>query len=137
MSRTVVGATILVICLILATIPTAIYAKPFTVSQFFITEADNGKTINVNQGNIFILKLNENPSTGYSWQLSLSSGLKLLSDNYYSSQSSGPRPIVGAGGYHLWIIQAKSKGSQQVEATYKRPWEQDGVQTFKLNVVVV
>lgn len=139
MSRTAIGVTVLLICLILAAIPTAVYAKPSTASQLIITEADNGKTINVKQGQTFSLKLNENPSTGYSWQLELSSGLKLLSDKYYSSQSSGTngRIFVGAGGYHLWVIQAKNKGSQQVEATYERPWEQAGIKTFKLNVVVV
>ncbi|MDQ1254639.1 MAG: inhibitor of cysteine peptidase [Euryarchaeota archaeon] len=138
MSRIVTGVTILAICLILATIPTATYAEPFATSQHVITEADNGKTINVKQGHIFILKLNENPTTGYSWQLSLSSGLKLLSDKYYSSKSFGSSEnSIGAGGFHLWIIGAKNKGPQQVEAIYKRSWEQDGIQTFKLNIVVV
>jgi inhibitor of cysteine peptidase len=139
MSRTVSGVTVLIICLILATLPAAVYAKPSAASNLMITEADNGKTINVKQGNTFILKLNENPSTGYSWQLSLSSGLKLLSEKYYPSKSSGPNGIliVGAGGYHLWVIEATNKGSQQVEATYKRSWEQAAGKTFKLNVEVV
>ena len=138
MSRTIFGVTVLLICLVLAAIPTAVYAKPSTASQLIITEADNGKTINVKPGHIIILKLNENPSTGYSWQMKLSKGLELLSDKY-SSESSGPggRAILGAGGYHLWTIEAKYKGSQQVEAIYKRSWEQAEVKAFKLTVVVV
>ncbi|WP_157860098.1 hypothetical protein [Methanosarcina acetivorans] len=38
MSRAVPGVTVVVIYLILATIPTAAYAKPSTASQHMITE---------------------------------------------------------------------------------------------------
>ena len=138
MSSTVIGVTVLLICLILSAVPTAVYAKPSSESQLTITEVDNGKTINIKPGQTFILKLNENPSTGYSWQMKLSNGLELLSDKYYSSESSGQgvRAILGAGGYRLWIIKARNNGFQQVEAIYKRSWEQAEEKTFKLNVVV-
>jgi len=142
MSRFVPGITILIICLVLATLPTAVCAKSDTISQNkILTESDNGKTIHIKEGHAFYLKLKENPSTGYSWKLSLSGGLNQLSDKYYSPESSkkGGKFVIGAAGYHLWEIKAVAKGSQQVNAIYKRSWEPvtGREQTFTLNVVVV
>jgi predicted secreted protein len=86
-----------------------------------ITESHNGKTLNLKNGETFYLKLYENPSTGYSWQLNLSKGLSILSDNY--TQDPEPPGYVGGGGTHLWVIKAVTQGSQQVNGIYKRSWE--------------
>lgn len=139
MSKLVSGIIVLVTCLALVTLPTAVCAKPDTVSQNkMITESDNGNTIYIKEGHAFFLKLKENPSTGYSWQLRLSTGLNQLSDKYQPLESSEKNFIIGAGGFHLWKIEGVAKGNQQVNAIYKRSWESTGKeQTFKLNVVVV
>ena len=106
-----------------------------------VTKADNATTISLENGEIFYLRLDENPSTGYSWQINLSDGLNLLSDKYYPPESSAEvqRPLVGAGGVHLWEIKANSEGSQQVNGIYKRSWENTTgtEETFTLNVEVV
>ncbi|RPJ64569.1 MAG: hypothetical protein EHM20_18255 [Alphaproteobacteria bacterium] len=146
-SRTVTGITVLIICLILATLPTAVCAKndlgnklisDTAGQQKVITEADNGNTMYLKEGQTFILKLNENPSTGYSWQLSRDDGLNLLWDKYHpweSSEESG-NIVIGAGGFHVWKIEAMNDG--KVKATYKRPWEPETgrEKTFTLNVIV-
>lgn len=141
-SRTVPEMTVLIICLILVMLPAAVCAAPDTVGQDkIITENDNGNSIDLKNGHAFYLKLNENPSTGYSWQLSLSNGLNLLSDKYhpFESSKSGKNFVVGAGGFHLWRIKAEAEGSQQVKAVYKRPWEPETgrEQTFILDVRVI
>jgi inhibitor of cysteine peptidase len=68
-----------------------------------ITENYNGKTVQIKQGDSFCLRLEENPSTGYSWQLNLSKGLGLLSTKYYpqGSSKSNQRLIVGSAGLHF------------------------------------
>lgn len=142
MSKFMPGIIVLIICLILATFPMAACAKSDTASQDkMITESDNGNTIYIKEGHAFFLKLKENPSTGYSWQLSLSSGLNQLSDKYYPPETSRTygRFAIGAAGYRLWEIKAVAGGSQQVNAIYRRPWEPvtGKEQTFKLNVVVI
>jgi inhibitor of cysteine peptidase len=136
------GITVLIIYLILAAIPAAVFAAPNEAGYTkVITENYNGKTIHVKQGETFYLRLKENPSTGYSWQLSLRKGLNLLSTGYYPPESSknGQRLIVGAAGFHSWKIKAISKGSQQVKGIYRRSWEKETgkEQTFTLNVKVV
>jgi len=115
--------------------------NPIPPTNQVITEVDNGKTINLKDGDIFYLKLQENPSTGYSWELNLSQGLSLLTDKYYSPGSSEEieRPIIGTEGIHLWEIKALTEGNQQLKGIYKRSWENvTGEElNFTLNVEVV
>jgi len=136
------GIAFLIIYLILAATPVAVCAAPYESGNTkVITEKYNGKTIQVKQGDSFYLRLKENPSTGYSWQLSRSTGLSLLNSKYYSpdSSKSSQRFIVGASGLHSWKIKAIAKGSQQVKGIYRRSWEKETgrEQTFTLNVKVV
>jgi len=109
--------------------------------QQVITEADNGTSISLENESTFYLKLKENPTTGYSWELNLSQGLNNISGEYHPpEQPEGiKQPLVGAGGVHLWEIKAVSKGSQQVMGIYKRPWEKvtGKEENFILNVEVV
>lgn len=108
--------------------------------QQVITEAGNGTNITLENEETFYLRLQENPTTGYSWELNLSQGLTLVSDEYYPPESEeGEKPIVGAGGVHVWEIKADSEGAQQVTAIYKRPWENETgtEERFTLNVEVV
>ena len=101
-----------------------------------VTEAENGKSIRIKNGEIFILQLRENPSTGYSWELNVSEGLDILSDGY--TQDQAPEGQVGVPGTHSWTIEAVSLGSQQVNGIYKRPWENmtGTEENFTLNVEV-
>ncbi|MGA9188777.1 MAG: protease inhibitor I42 family protein [Methanosarcina sp.] len=142
MSKTRLGIMGLIICLIMAAIPAAVCSTPHATGHHkIITEADNEKSTYLKKGDSFYLMLKENPSTGYSWELSLSKGLSLLSDKYYSPEYSkkGEKFIVGAAGFHLWEIKAVAAGKQQVNGIYKRSWEKETgeEQTFKLNVVVI
>ncbi|RXA19785.1 hypothetical protein EQO05_08040 [Methanosarcina sp. MSH10X1] len=115
--------------------------------QQVVTETANGKTINLESGETFYLRLPENPSTGYRWELNLTQGLNVAlgSDNlpgeyYPPEQPEGiEQPLVGAGGVRIWEIKAVAEGSQQVTGVYKRPSESETAEggTFKLNIEVV
>lgn len=102
-----------------------------------ITEADNGTSISLKNGENFTLQLRENPSTGYAWELNVTEGLSILSDEYI--QDEAPEGEVGVPGNHTWIIEAVSPGSQQVNGIYKRSWENTTgtEEKFTLNVEVV
>lgn len=108
--------------------------------QQVITEAGNGTNITLENEETFYLRLQENPTTGYSWELDLSKGLSLVSDKYYPPESKeGEQPLIGAGGVHVWEIKADSEGIQQVTAVYRRSWENESSteDRFTLNVEVV
>jgi predicted secreted protein len=100
------------------------------------TEADNGKTVNQLQGSLFAISLEENPTTGYSWNATLSPGLDLV-DETFEENVHAPG-MVGVGGTHWWILKAAATGAQEFSATYIRPWEGvlPGDQTYSLTIDV-
>ncbi|AKB58933.1 protease inhibitor I42 family protein [Methanosarcina barkeri] len=101
-----------------------------------VTEADNGKTISLKKGENFTVSLREDPSAGYLWKLNLSSGLRILDDEYI--EGLNPENLTGVPGTHLWIIEATAPGSQTVNGIYKRTWENitGTEEKFTLNVEV-
>ena len=101
------------------------------------SSGDNGKTITVNGGEMFTVKLDENPTTGYSWNMTVGNGLQIVSDRYIPNAT--PAHLVGSGGYHEWTIKAVSNGTYKVSGIYKRPWEPitGNEQRFTLTVKVV
>ncbi|AAM05006.1 protease inhibitor I42 family protein [Methanosarcina acetivorans] len=86
-----------------------------------VTEADNGTSISLNNGENFTLQLSGNPTTGYSWELNVSEGLNILSEDY--TQDAVPEESTGVPGTYTWIIQAVDQGTQQVNGEYIRLWE--------------
>lgn len=97
---------------------------------------DAGKTVVVKRGEALRVSLPENPSTGYSWNLTVSGGLYVAGDQYVPDDTSGLR--VGSGGIHTWDIKANGIGLQQITGVYRRPWEKSTApeKTFALNVQV-
>lgn len=83
----------------------------------YSVETENMEVI---KGDNFIVRLDENPTTGFEWSIEVSDGLVVLSDEYIPLQDEG---LVGAGNVHVWEIQAVETGTQQVNGIYKRPWE--------------
>ncbi len=97
--------------------------------------ADNGKEISISEGTTFKVILDENPTTGYSWNTTVTSGLRVETSEYVQGGNAG---MVGAGGTHEWTIKATGKGEQQFTAIYKRPWEPTAgnEQAFTLKIIV-
>lgn len=98
------------------------------------TGSDNGKAITVKSGETFTVKLDENPTTGYSWNMTVGDGLKIINDRYVANKTG----LVGSGGYHIWTIQATKPGTYKVAGVYKRPWEPltGGEQKYSLSVSI-
>lgn len=102
-----------------------------------LTEADNGKSEDIAQGTRFAVQLKENPTTGFAWNATVSSGLEIQSSDYQVDKAA--EGMVGVGGTRTWIIVAKDIGTQKFSAVYKRSWEAaTGNETaFDVNVNVV
>jgi inhibitor of cysteine peptidase len=84
-------------------------------------ETDNGSEVNITKDSEFSIRLEENPTTGFQWNATLSSGLTLLSDDYRVNEH--PQGMVGVGGIHSWNIRAAGTGVQTFSAIYARSWE--------------
>jgi inhibitor of cysteine peptidase len=107
----------------------AIPTVPGTVPPRFpvYTEADSGKTVHEPLGETFAVRLQENPSTGYSWNLSLPDGLILSRDEFIPPATGGQ--VVGAGGTRSFTILAAESGGWNITAEYRRPWVPAGTVT--------
>jgi inhibitor of cysteine peptidase len=105
-------------------------------AAFAFTAAENNGTVTIPAGTQLTLTLDENPTTGFSWELELSSGLSVVSDSYQTTP--GREGMPGAGGTHNWTIEATTAGTQTIAGHYRRPWENPPVdaETFMLTVEV-
>ncbi len=86
-----------------------------------LAETDKGKTEDIAQGTRFAVQLKENPTTGFGWNATVSSGLEIQSSDY--QQDKAAEGMVGVGGTRTWVIVAKDLGTQTFSASYRRSWE--------------
>ena len=102
-----------------------------------LTEADKGKTEDIAQGTRFAVQLKENPTTGFQWNATVSSGLSIQSSDYQMDKAA--EGMVGVGGTRTWVIVADDLGTQKFSAVYMRSWEPvTGNETgYSVNVNVV
>lgn len=103
------------------------------------TAADNGESINLKLNEIIKIKLESNPTTGYSWNLSGETSTaitSLISSDYKTSTPD--KEVVGAGGNETLTFKAIAKGNTTIILSYNKSWEEgvEPIETFKLNVTV-
>jgi predicted secreted protein len=91
--------------------------EPKVQTEF--TEADNGRTVKARTGDVITVSLAENPSTGYRWDGTLTTGLQLLRKEYVPDDTSGQQ--VGSGGTRVWTMQVEAPGEQRFFASYNPP----------------
>jgi predicted secreted protein len=106
--------------------------KPLAINVRTFTDTDNGKTYTVTRNQVVKIQINENPTTGYQWEPSVSSGIQIIDDSYQASTSGR----MGAGGIRTWTLKMTAAGDQEFNANYKRPWESGSEDTYTINFVV-
>jgi inhibitor of cysteine peptidase len=113
------------------------FETPVIAGHLVVNETQNNALVYMNKSQVITLKLQENPTTGYQWNLTTTSGLHVLNDTYEPSDTSGK--LVGSGGIHQWDISTDTIGEQKIHAVYKRSWEQTtgNETTFSMTIVVV
>lgn len=102
-----------------------------------ITEQDNGRDIDLNAGDILIVKLPSNPSTGYNWLVAGEPApLKLQKSAFHNKASSAK--TVGAAGITALQFTATSSGIANLTLVYRRSWEYNTppMKTFSVRVNV-
>jgi inhibitor of cysteine peptidase len=106
------------------------------VGHLVVNEMQNNATVSMNKGNFITVRLAENPTTGFQWNLTTTPGLSIVSDEYVPSDTSGK--LVGSGGTHIWNISTEMIGDQKVSAVYKRSWEpiMGNETSFSMTIVV-
>ena len=130
MSRNTFILTALAAVLLLATA----CSSPRSVT---LTDASNGGKVEVRNGGQIIIRLDGNPSTGYTWEAKdLDTTLfNQAGDPVFSSSSPG---LVGSAGTLTLTFNALKAGTSQLTLIYHRPWETgvEAINTFTVTATV-
>jgi inhibitor of cysteine peptidase len=90
-----------------------------------------GGRVHVKVGDEVLVRLPENPSTGYRWELDSPPGSLELADDAYVRSRDG---AVGSGGERHFTLRATSIGEAEIQLRLARSWEQ---QTIKQGSVAI
>jgi inhibitor of cysteine peptidase len=87
-----------------------------------LTEADDGKTVELHAGDTLVVRLSENPTAGYRWSFdSLDTQMASAEEDEYVRKSDA----VGSGGEAQWTVKAKKPGTTEVKLKLWRHFEGD------------
>ena len=102
-----------------------------------LTVKDNGTAVTVNTGDTFTVRLEGNPSTGFTWEAKDldTSILEQVGDPKFSGGAPG---MVGSGGDLTLTFKALKPGTTTLTLIYHRPWETDvePIDTFSITITV-
>lgn len=133
------GAIKKIVPVFLALLAAAVCIAGCSAADSSLTEKNNGDSIILKVNDTVEIKLESNPTTGYSWFLSdaVDDAVVSVSDPGFI-ESGKDEELVGAGGFEVFTVKALSPGKTEIILEYKRPWE-EGVKpedTFKTTVSV-
>ncbi|MCI5211621.1 MAG: hypothetical protein D3910_23220 [Candidatus Electrothrix sp. ATG2] len=98
---------------------------------------DHGGVIKVVLGSRVLLRLPENPTTGYQWVLEpfRSSALELRSNRYQMPSEPG----LGSLGVRVFVFRARSPGTVTLRLCLKRPWEptENAAKSFEVTLCLM
>ena len=101
-----------------------------------VKDLNNGKAVDIN-GEVLVVHLESNPSTGYSWQVQGLDGriLRQLDGSEWAPDVAG---MLGGSGTEALRFAAIGKGRATLHLVYARPWQVDRApaKTFSLDVRV-
>jgi inhibitor of cysteine peptidase len=99
--------------------PAVTTATPAPAAEYVFNETNNNETVTLPVGSNITISLVENPTTGYEWNVTSSTGLQLVNETHDAPQTE----LVGAPGVHIWEYIAAEKGNAEFSAVYMRSWE--------------
>lgn len=88
-----------------------------------LSRADSGREVQMQVGESLDLRLDENPTTGFQWQVV--SGDKSVAEVTGDSFQTPGTDAAGAGGTHTFTITAHSAGRTTLRSVLARSWERD------------
>lgn len=88
-----------------------------------LTQANTGKTYKVNPGDVIVIQLKENPTTGYRWAIDKSDDaiLAFQSSDFAVTPGAG----IGGGGTRTFTFKADKPGTVHLELKQWRSWVGD------------
>jgi len=102
--------------------PDLVLPGPRQSDTITITQKDCGSTVELTKGDILILRLEEQPGTGYSWEI-LKNDAELLKPLGKPTSESRGEAFPGATVDKVFRFEAQKTGSSSLELGYIRPWQ--------------
>lgn len=90
-----------------------------------LSQADHGKLVQLSRGQSLSIRLPENPTTGYRWEVDQnqlgpeSSPIGLETSSFSLASGSG----IGGGGERTFVFKAVDLGTTQLQLKLWQPWE--------------
>lgn len=104
------------------------------MAETVIVQDDQGKSFEVRQGNIILIRLAENPTTGYQWELdAIDEEIIELQDSDFSM---APGTGIGGGGTRTLTFQAQSPGTVKIQLKLRREWEPEDAAIDRFEVTI-
>lgn len=88
------------------------------MAEFVVTQTENGGRVSASAGDFIVIRLSENPTTGYRWHVDTAGSLRLVEDGFTAASGA-----LGAGGERVFRFAAMAPGISMVEVTLRRSWE--------------
>jgi inhibitor of cysteine peptidase len=96
-----------------------------------VTEADDGREIEVSIGETMELALPETSGTGYRWAFtSRGESILALEKEYSAADATAP----GSGRMRCWRLKAIAPGNAMLKLDYSRSWEKRPVRSFSVKL---
>ena len=105
----------------------------YYLEGYRVTVDADGKVVRANVGNLIILFLESNRTTGYSWQTkdnNYTSNLRYIGSSYLLNSTE-----IGSSGWELMIFGIEKPGEVNITVEYKRPWEKQAIKQLVVTII--
>jgi inhibitor of cysteine peptidase len=109
-------------------------AEEKALAEFALMQADHGTSIEVAPGDIIVIRLPENPTTGYQWTVEQVDADTLALQR--TTFSPAPEAGMGSGGGKTLIFKAQKPGTAQIQLKLWRAWAGDASIRDRYHVTV-
>ena len=132
--RKAFSRTAILVLLVIVCEPNGLLAED-KLPTLHLTDSANNKTVDAKVGQLVVLTLEANPTTGYRWFVQSFPLVIELVNFIYTPKG---KEMAGSGGTQTAEFLAKSAGTADLKLEYRRPWEHDTppVRTFVVKITV-
>ncbi len=106
------------------------------MAEIIIVQDDRGKTFEVRQEDTIIIRLAENPTTGYQWNIDAvdKSIVKLKESDLLTAPGTG----IGGGSARRFTFKAQAPGTTEIQLQLGREWENKdaAIDRFKVAICI-
>jgi inhibitor of cysteine peptidase len=95
------------------------YARMSVMATVQLTKSDDGRSVEVREGEEIVLRLPENPTTGFRWHVERADAMKLVGDSF----ELDPNPQIGSGGVRELRFRPTSGSPGRLILRHWQPWE--------------